>query len=308
MKLTTYTSDLPWGKVPAAQSVASLPPSEATAAATVAVQTSNANETQTIATSNMLAPPEASPMVEEDRQSSKPWLMWAQRVNQFLASIPRIGFVPVDKAGDTGIGILGMAGAKIGVLPNYTEFEPDGTAVKHGDATVWNDIVFPIIPKFTGAGNPSFTTFTGGITAPQFAVNDSVQLDASEFAHEWLQGSQCDIHLHFTTASNDGTARYVKWEVGYTYTADTNGTTQWTAETVLQVEIIIPANTPALTEWILPMGNFTPTNGKIGGQVRMRLKRITASGGSAPSLNVFVTQVGIHIQCDTDGSRQVYIK
>lgn len=191
---------------------------------------------------------------------------------------------------------------KFGSNTHYTSFEADGTQKMSGNATVFKDLVFPIIPKFTGAGNPTFKTFVGGITAPQFAVNDAVQLDASEFAHEWKEGSLCDLHLHYTSMENVAAARYVKWEIGYTYVDSSEGTSQWSAETVLRVEHTIPANTPARTEFLVPMGSFTPASGKIGGQIRMRLKRITAAG-TAPSINPFATQVGAHIECDTLGSR-----
>jgi len=172
---------------------------------------------------------------------------------------------------------------------------------------VYKDIIFPIIPKFTGVGNPSFNAFKGGITAPQFLVNDSVQLDASEFIHEWEEGTEAQIHVHFTSMTNVAATRGIKWEVGYTYVNTANGTSQWIDEVVLQVEQTIPANTPAYTEFTLEMGRFTPASGKIGGQIRMRLKRILAAG-TAPATNPFVSQVGVHLKCNTAGSRSIATK
>ena len=196
---------------------------------------------------------------------------------------------------------------KFGSNTHYTTFEADGTQKMSGNATVFKDLVFPIIPKFTGAGNPAFARFTGGITAPKFLVNDAVQLDANEFIHEWKEGSLCDIHLHYTSMENVAAARYVKWEVGCTFVNSSAGTSQWSTEVVYQVEHTIPANTPALTEFKVTMGTFTPASGKIGGQIRLRLKRITAAG-TAPSVDPFATQLGVHVECDTLGSRTISSK
>lgn len=196
---------------------------------------------------------------------------------------------------------------KFGGNTHYTSFEADGTMKAAGDATTWKDLVFPIIPKFIGPGNPAYNTFVGGVTAPQFLVNDGVQLDASEFVHEWKEGSLCDVHLHWTSMDNVAAARAVKWEVGYTFVNKSDGTSQWGAEVVLQVEATIPANTPALTEFRTLMGTFTPASAKIGGQIRLRLKRIAAAG-TAPAVDPFATQLGIHIECDTLGSRTISAK
>ena len=40
----------------------------------------------------------------------------------------------------------------------------------------------------------------------------------------------------------------------------------------------------------------------------MRVKRITASTGTAPTNNPFLGQVGIHFISDTIGSREINIK
>lgn len=186
-------------------------------------------------------------------------------------------------------------------------FEDDGSVVRSGDATIWRDLVFPLIQKNTGPGNPSFTTFNGNLVKPQFAVNDAIALECSEFVHQWREGSTCDIHVHVTSMTNVAAARGVKFEVEYSYVANSDGTAQWIAPVTVAAELTIPANTPALTEFVLPMTMFTPTGGLIGAQLCMRLKRVAAAG-TAPAADPFVTQVGVHIECDTDGSRDRFTK
>jgi hypothetical protein len=164
-----------------------------------------------------------------------------------------------------------------------------------------------LIQKSTGAGNPTFNAFNGNLVKPQFAINDSISLEPSEFIHEWKEGSQASIHLHWTSMTNVNAIRYVKWEVEYSYVLETGGTHQWIAPVTVSAETQIPANTPALTEFLTTISAFTPTNGKIGGQMQMRLKRIAASS-TAPATDPYATQLGVHIICDTVGSRQIATK
>jgi hypothetical protein len=50
-------------------------------------------------------------------------------------------------------------------------------------------------------------------------------------------------------------------------------------------------------------GGFTPTGGKVGAQLKCRLKRIAKAGGTDPGTNPFALQVGMHYEKDTLGSR-----
>ena len=50
------------------------------------------------------------------------------------------------------------------------------------------------------------------------------------------------------------------------------------------------------------LGSFTPTGGTIGAQLKIRLKRIAAAGGTAPSTPPFALQVGMHYELNSLGS------
>lgn len=188
---------------------------------------------------------------------------------------------------------------------NYSEFEADGTLKANGDATTWLDIDFPIIVRTTGVGIPSLTTINGNITMPQWAVNDYNVCESQEFVHQWKEGSTCYWHIHYTTNGLDATDRYVQFELEYGYVTP-NGT--WTFPAVLNTgDILIPANTPDKTMFIMPLGNFTPSTIKIGGHCVARLKRVAASG-TAPSGNPWIPMLQLHIECDTIGSRAMTTK
>jgi hypothetical protein len=138
----------------------------------------------------------------------------------------------------------------------------------------------------------------------QWQVNDFNQCESQEFIHEWKEGSTCYFHLHLNTAVLNADIRYVRFEVEYAYSV--NGL--WTFPAVVTTaDIAIPANTPAKTQIIMPLLNFTPTGAKIGDHCIARLKRV-ASVGTAPSAEPFIPMLQLHIEKDTFGSRDMTTK
>jgi hypothetical protein len=193
---------------------------------------------------------------------------------------------------------------RFGGYKNYTEFEADGTMVAKGDATVWADIDFPIIIRLTGAGIPSLTAVNGNLTMPQWEVNDLNMCESQELIHEWKEGSACYWHLHLTTAAEDATDRYVKFELEYGYSVGGN-MGPWTFPAVVTTDdILIPANTPAKTQMIVSLAHFTPSDSKIGDHVLARLKRVAATG-TAPSADPWIPMLQLHVEKDTLGSRAI---
>ena len=188
---------------------------------------------------------------------------------------------------------------------NYSEIENDGTLKFVGNATTWQDIDFPIIIRTTGTGIPTLVAINGNITMPQWAVNDYNICESQEFVHQWKEGSACSWHVHLTSNGLDATNRYVRFEVEYGWVVP-NGAWTWAA-TLDSGDLLIPASTTDKTMFILALGSFTPSGGKIGGHVVARLKRIAATG-TAPSNNPWVPMLQLHIECDTTGSRAMTTK
>jgi hypothetical protein len=193
---------------------------------------------------------------------------------------------------------------RFGSVTDNTTIETDGTVVFNGAATYWRDIDFPLIIKTTGVGTPAISTLQGDITMPQWAANDLQQSTAQELVHEWKESSAAYWHVHFMNGSQDATTRYVKWEIEYAWS---NINSVLSSNTTISAEQVIPANTPALTHFLVPIATFTPTGGKIGAHVKAKLKRIVASG-TAPSVNPFCEMMQLHIECDTVGSRTLQNK
>lgn len=200
-----------------------------------------------------------------------------------------------------------LSKGRFGDIPNYSEFENDGTLVMRGTATTFDDLQFAISNgKVPAVNYPTWETFTANTSEYSFAVNDHIDLQCNEVFHRWKEGSTVEFHLHATTktANSTGSNRYVKFTLYIAY-ADTSEV--WT-ETSLPIELTIPTGTAAMTHFIVDLGDVAFTNQKIGCQVKLRIKRIAATGGTEYGSNIFITQVGSHLQQDTLGSRTEYLK
>ncbi len=169
--------------------------------------------------------------------------------------------------------------------------------------SVFVDLQFPVATgKVTPAsGEPSWETFTTNTKEFAFDVNDYIDLQANELFHHWKEGTNGHVHVHCTlkTAQSTGANRFIKFSVWVAY-SDTDEV--WVEQAVLSAEITIPTGSLALQAFYLDMGDAILTNYLRGGQVKVRVKRIAATGGTEYADDVFVTQVGMHLEINKIGS------
>lgn len=175
----------------------------------------------------------------------------------------------------------------------------------NGATSFWVDIDFPVIIRTTGVGVPALAVFQGNLKAPQWAVNDYYDAEDQEFIHGWKQASMVTWHVHVWTGGTNVDNRYLNFEIEFTG-APFDGTA---FPNIVQPsgDLLIPANTPAVTHKIYNITTWTPTGFTIGSHVKARLKRI-ASTGTAPTANPFIGKFQMHVECDTPGSRQISAK
>lgn len=190
---------------------------------------------------------------------------------------------------------------------NYSEFEEDGTLVATGDATCFMDTVCPLIVRTTGVGRPNAVAFLGDIIQYQFSLNNSAEIESTEFPHNWKEGSEIDIHIHWATGGdNNATPRGVKWEIAYSIA---NHDEVFSAVATGAGESQIPANALKGTMITTVLKIVTPATVTIGSQIILTIKRIASTETvTAPAADVFGLNVGIHYEVNTLGSRQRYIK
>ena len=175
-------------------------------------------------------------------------------------------------------------------------------------SVVYSDIQFPIqTGKVPAVNFPTWETFTTNTKSYAFDVDDYIDLQAEELIHEWKQGTNGNIHIHFSikTAQSTGTDRFAKFSVWIAY-ADTDET--WVEQAVMSEEKTIPTGSGALKNFYLAIGDATLANYLIGAQIKARVKRIAATGGTEYADDVYITQVGMHVAKDTMGSRALLVK
>lgn len=173
---------------------------------------------------------------------------------------------------------------------------------------VYADVEFPLVgAKVPAANFPDWTD--GAPTANQgcyaFDVNDFLDLGCAEVPHGWAIGTILDMHIHVSTkdANASGADRFVKFQVFVSYaTSDTSAWSAWT-EVNSTGELTIPNGTGTLKSRYLDLGNVDLTGYTVGTQVKVRIKRIAATGGTEYASHIYVTQVGAHAQLNTIGSR-----
>jgi hypothetical protein len=173
------------------------------------------------------------------------------------------------------------------------------------DSPAYEDIQFPTEPgKVPAANYPTYENFTSAnIEAYAFSVNDKLQLSANEPPHGWDEGTLGYAHVHFClkTAQTSGANQYVKTELIFAY-ADYNGV--WVEQAAITQEETIPT---ASAQWKSFLTSFastvTLTGLHVGSQIKCRVRRIAATGGTEYADDVYISQVGVHVAKVRIGSR-----
>jgi len=168
--------------------------------------------------------------------------------------------------------------------------------------TVYNDLQFAVSQgKVPDVSAPNWETFTTNTSEYAFDVDEYIDLEAQEMPHSWKEGTSGDVHLRcaIKTANSSGSSQYAKFTA---YVAYVNHQAVWT-EATLTSELTIPNGAAALQSYYLDIGDLSLTNNVLGSMAKIKIKRIAATGGTEYASSVFISQVGIHLQCDTMGSR-----
>lgn len=203
--------------------------------------------------------------------------------------------------------------SKIGniIEGNYSEFEEDGTLKFNGDATVWDDLILPLDSAKVPASNaPNWESFVGNLKAYAYQVNDFQEFTI-ELLHGYKSGSTFEFHIHAalnaTLAGGDET---VKFEIEYSIANNNQSTglgSVFPSTTTISKEFIVPDGTLDLTSIYISVGENATKSFRHGTTIKGRIRRIASSGDELVG-NIFATQVGVHYEKDTIGTRTVSSK
>lgn len=198
--------------------------------------------------------------------------------------------------------------AHLGGASDYTEAESTGFLVYHGEAQPWDDMQFDIASGRVAVANaPDWEAFTTNTSAYAFDVDDYIDLRTNEPPHGWAEGTAGSAHLHIAlkTAQSTGSDRFAKFTL---YLAIADVGEAFSEIGPYTAELTIPTGSAALHHFLLSLGTVTLTGKNIGLQAKARVKRIAATGGTEYADHIYITQAGIHLAHDTNGSRDISSK
>ena len=193
-------------------------------------------------------------------------------------------------------------------VANYSKFEADGTLEFNGTATVWRDINMGSAQLARPTSSqPDLVTFVDeagadtGIQTYGFAVGEKVH-GSFEMQHDYKQGSDFTFHVHWQGITAPSGTDNVQWRLTYTLMRD--------GATLDATTTIDSPDTPFDTQYEGVRTDFaaiTGTNYLIGDQFLFTLERVAPTGDVYLG-DAIIATVGIHVECDTVGSREIITK
>lgn len=194
---------------------------------------------------------------------------------------------------------------------DYVEINTDDGSVRlRGDATAWDDLLFPASVVKPGATAPAYKAFgpSGSLQALMFEAghNDEVYFEV-QLSHRWKEGSKIYPHVHWTPTTAD--AGNVVWELEYSW-ANIDGT--FGAPSNMASE----ATAAGGTAWVHKLtmlkeaGNaYIDGTGKtMSSMLVCRLHRNSNAGSDTLNKDVAMLDVDFHIEIDSFGSDEEYTK
>lgn len=188
--------------------------------------------------------------------------------------------------------------AIIGTSINNTTFEPDGTLVLNGAATVYNDLMTSVINLRGGVTPPTFAVFQNGVYANRFDdANTHIVYGSVEIQHDYKEGTDLEVHIHWSpSTTNTGNARFT-----FEYTVSNMSTGTFGATTTL-AQVQAGSGTINKHQY-LSIGVISGTGRKIGDVIAFALTRTGSDVLDTFTGNAFIHQLGVHYECDAMGSR-----
>jgi len=238
------------------------------------------------------------------------WISASNNVNKIadLLSLKKSGEFGIGTTSpDTKLQVVGTT--KLGEdTTNFTETESDGTVKFNGTATVWKDINLGAAQlSRPTSSQPDLVTFVdenGDDTLIQtygFAIGEKIH-GSFEMQHDYKEGSDFTPHVHWQGITAPTGTDNVQWRLTYTLMRDD--------ATLDAVTTIDSPDTIFDTQYEGVRTDFavvTGTNYLIGDQFLFTLERV-ASTGDAYAGDALIATVGIHVECDTCGSRNIILK
>lgn len=181
---------------------------------------------------------------------------------------------------------------------NYSLTEPDGTHVNIGNATVWDDLMFPFeVGANAGTGYPTFVADSGYYTfvVDTTGISKCIMYFVVQMPHKWKEGSTIYPHVHYKYQTAVGTPNFIVKYKWYNTTGTTVMGWKWCPLTT----------TTGTTDNTVQMANGGSISGSGKTISSILICQVYLSG--TPT-NVNAYQFDIHYEIDTEGSRTTTVK
>ncbi len=173
----------------------------------------------------------------------------------------------------------------------------------------WRDLEGPIQPKASGAGSPTWTTWSGNIKEWKFIVNDITD-SKYHWPHDWA-GTDVYLHIHW---SHNGTAIVGTFSVDNRYKWGKGHRQQvYDAEKTITVSEVVTniAGHPALETFIteVQLSAASPSASQIAtAQLEpdglLKMNSIVTSIPTITGGSLFIEYIDIHYQSTNVGTKQ----
>jgi hypothetical protein len=190
---------------------------------------------------------------------------------------------------------------------------------------VWDDLRVPLTPGKLGVFNPpSFSKFMDngagsvGVYAPSFAYqavvgNEEQMWFPAQLPHRYKQGSDIEVHIHWSPAVSGGANQFVKWGLEFTWINidGTFGNTTIIYSDASSASTATTSGDSTLTakkHYMTEIGTITGSGKNVSSMLQCRIFRNSSHAEDTLIQEAFGLEVDFHYQVDTMGSRQEYIK
>jgi len=193
-----------------------------------------------------------------------------------------------------------------GAGANRFKIEEDGTAVRVGDVTTWDDLVGSLTGKrlSSTSGKVAYDYTENAIL---FLPGGSISTEADivnfnfQYPHAAIVDGIMALHIHWEQPDATEREFTLKYRVQKNSAAKN---TTWTTVVIATSEAnnVFPYVSGVLNQ-ITPLADVDMTDAGISATVQFQLARTDGESG-----DIRATFVDAHIERDTDGSRSEYVK
>lgn len=195
--------------------------------------------------------------------------------------------------------------ATFGGAVNKSSFGPDGTFILAGDATTFDDLSMPAISTKIGANNKPDYDFTNlGLLFPENNESEKVYI-TQQMSHKKLLDTPIYFHIHYIQESVDQpifVAEYRFYNNGEAVSG--SWTTIKTSDLTGNKGVFVYSGGSLSQIGTFPLIS-PPVNEKVSANIDLVIYRETGDGLSG---DVLVKFLDCHIQIDSFGSSQQYLK